>query len=176
VFPLDVTDELAVAECFASLAQQYGGVDICVHAAAYLSDQGTIATGPVGEFWRAFEVNVKGSFIIAQHFLRNARLHSSSSNSSEGESKSESERRPVLIGINSLIAHLPASIVEQCPASYASSKIALAKLYEYVASENPGVHCYSLHPGIVETEMAAKSDAMAPPQKDNPFLPRDEGK
>ncbi|EXJ56039.1 hypothetical protein A1O7_08970 [Cladophialophora yegresii CBS 114405] len=158
-FPLDVTDEAAVGDCFASLTHRYRGIDVCINAAAYLSDQGTIAAGPVSEFWKAFEVNVKGGFIVAQQFLRNG--------SRDGS---------VLIGINSLIAHLPASIVEQCPASYASSKIALAKLYEYVASENPGVRCYSLHPGVVETEMAAKSDAMAPPQKDNPFLPRDEGK
>lgn len=156
---MDVANEPEVAKCFAEIASQYGPIDVCVNGAAYLSDKGTIKDSPLDEFWRAFEVSVKGGFIIAQHFLRNA-----------------SQQGAVLIGINSLIAHLPASVVEQCPASYASSKIAVAKLYEYVASENPHVRCYSLHPGVVETEMAAKSDAMAPPQKDNPFLPRDDGK
>jgi NAD(P)-dependent dehydrogenase (short-subunit alcohol dehydrogenase family) len=103
-------------------------------------------------------ITVKGGFIIAQHFLRNA-----------------APTNPVLIGINSIIAHLPASSVDQCPASYGSSKAALAKLYEHVASEFRHVRCYSLHPGIILTDMAAKSDAMAPPREDNPFGPRDDG-
>jgi NAD(P)-dependent dehydrogenase (short-subunit alcohol dehydrogenase family) len=50
------------------------------------------------------------------------------------------------------------------PASYAVSKIAAAKLMEYIASENKdkGVRAYALHPGVIETEMSLKSLEMAP--------------
>lgn len=55
---------------------------------------------------------------------------------SERESKAVEEEnwQPVFIALNSFLAHLPASAVSTAPASYAVSKIALAKLVEYVAS------------------------------------------
>ncbi|KIX03319.1 uncharacterized protein Z518_06871 [Rhinocladiella mackenziei CBS 650.93] len=158
-YSLDISDEKSVADCFNDVRTKYGPIDICLNAAAYLSDQGTVKDSPVSEYWASFEIGVKGSYIVAQQFLRHCSDHDA-----------------VLIGVNSLIAHIPAVHVDSAPASYASSKIAAAKLYEYVAVENPHVRCYSLQPGIIETDMSRKSIEMMPEesQKNNRFLPFDD--
>lgn len=154
---IDISDEYAISSLFTNISRDLGPLDICINGAGYLSDAGSIALSPLSNFWPAFEINVKGAYIIAQQFLQHASAN------------------PVLIGINSLIAHMPASEVEMAPASYATSKIAQAKLYEYVAAENPRMRCYSIHPGVVKSEMSRKSVSMAPSGKENPFEPWDDG-
>jgi NAD(P)-dependent dehydrogenase (short-subunit alcohol dehydrogenase family) len=47
--------------------------------------------------------------------------------------------------------------------SYASSKLALNKFIEILAAENPDIRFHTIHPGIVETDMAAKSDMKGMP-------------
>jgi NAD(P)-dependent dehydrogenase (short-subunit alcohol dehydrogenase family) len=157
IYSLDIVDEMKVASCFAHFVKTHGPIDICINSAAYLSDKATIRDGSVEDFWASFEIGIKGAFILAQHFLRNC-----------------SRTGAVMVGVNSLIAHMPASQVDAAPASYASNKIAAAKLYEYVAAENPHIRCYSIHPGVIETDMAKKSADMMPPGP-NPFLPWDSG-
>ncbi|KAJ9612933.1 hypothetical protein H2200_002874 [Cladophialophora chaetospira] len=159
-YPLDITDESTLENCFREVSQKYGTVDICVNAAAYLSDKGTIKDSPVSEFWASFDIGVKGTYIVAQQYLRHCTR----------------SKDPVFIAVNSFIAHLPGSMVETAPASYASSKIAVEKLVEYMAKENPDVRSYSLHPGVIETAMSKKSAEMMPEElrKNNPFLPYDD--
>lgn len=160
-YRVDVTDEKAVADCFRDVTFRYGRVDVCVHAAAYLADRATIKETKLSEFWSSFDVGVKGTFIVTQQFLNHC-----------------SDKDPIFISVNSLIAHLAAVHVDSAPASYAASKIAVAKLAEYTASENPHIRCYSLHPGIIETDMQRKSVAMMPEEsRENlPYLPFDDGK
>lgn len=160
IYPVDISDEDSVAKCFGDIETKYGPIDVCSNAAAYLSNKGTVRDSKVSDFWASFEVGVKGSFIVAQQFLRHC-----------------SDQDPVLIGVNSFIAHLAAVHLETAPASYASSKISVAKLIEYVAKEEPGVRAYSLQPGVIETEMSKKSVAMLPEEKQeaHPFLPWDDG-
>lgn len=158
IYSVDISEETGVTSCFKNFVDTHGPIDVCVNSAAYLSDKATIKDGSLADFWASFEIGVKGAFILAQQFLRNC-----------------SRAGAVLVGINSLIAHMPASQVDAAPASYASNKIAAAKLYEYVAAENPHIRCYSIHPGVIETDMAKKSADMMPPGP-NPFLPWDSGK
>ena len=98
-----------MVRCFDDVQQKHGAIDVCLNAAAYLSDQGTIKDQPVVEFWASFDIGVKGSYMVAQQFLRHC-----------------AEAGAMLIGVNSLIAHMAAAHVESAPASYASSKIAVA--------------------------------------------------
>jgi NAD(P)-dependent dehydrogenase (short-subunit alcohol dehydrogenase family) len=42
--------------------------------------------------------------------------------------------------------------------SYVSSKIGMTKFVEVLAAENPDVRFHTIHPGVVETDMAAKSE------------------
>ena len=148
-YALDVSHEGQVRYVFEDVQARYGPVDIAINSAAHLSDKGTIHETSLQNFWAAFEVTCKGGFLVAQHFLRNC-------NSSENGGD-----LPVLISFNSLLGPMPATAVTTAPASYASSKVAQGKMIEYVASENQGkVRAYSVHPGIIETEMSTKSVEM----------------
>ena len=139
-YPVSIGDEDAVESSFSEFAKASGPIDVCVNTAAYYSNKATVKDGDLADFWEAFEIGVKGAYIIAQQFLRNC-----------------SDTGGVLIGINSSGALLPASSFTPSPASYASHKIAAAKLYEYVAVENPQIRCYSIHPGVIETDMSRKA-------------------
>lgn len=159
-YSVDITDEQAVADCFRDITFRYGRIDVCIHAAAYLANKGTIKDTKLSEFWASFDIGVKGTFIVTQQFLHYCSEHS-----------------PLLVAVNSLISHLAAVHVDSAPASYAASKIAVAKMVEYTAAENPHVRCYSLHPGVIDTDMSRKSIAMMPEDKreSQPFLPFDDG-
>lgn len=52
--------------------------------------------------------------------------------------------------------------------SYATSKLALVKLVEILQHENPDMRIVSIHPGLIATEMFAKSEMQG--------LPIDDGK
>ena len=149
--PLDVSSQENVKAVFDAVAKDHGPIDVCVHGAGHLSEPGKLHESTLSNFWDSFEVNVKGSFLINQAFL--------SQPAPEG-------RERVLIFMNSLIAHLNAKTSKTAPASYACSKLAQAKLMEYIASENDdrkGFRTYACQPGIVETEMSNRSVDMSPP-------------
>ena len=54
---------------------------------------------------------------------------------------------------------LPADVVPKLT-GYMSSKIAQAKLMEYIAYEHPEVFVCSVHPGVVETQMLREAGMM----------------
>ena len=53
--------------------------------------------------------------------------------------------------------------------AYLSSKLALHKVLEFVAAENPTVFAAALHPGMIETDVFRKSGG------DKEMLPMDSG-
>jgi short-subunit dehydrogenase len=75
----------------------------------------------------------------------------------------------VVLGITSgLASALPTSMLPASSA-YAASKLALCKVMENLAAENPDVFVATVHPGMVETAMFTKSGAKAD------SLPMDKG-
>jgi NAD(P)-dependent dehydrogenase (short-subunit alcohol dehydrogenase family) len=145
IYSLDITDQESATKVFQDVRVNCGPLDIVINSAGHLSDKGTIAESSLSNFWNSFEITVKGGFLIAQNFL-----HHCSSND------------PVLISMNSLLAHFPAEHVGTAPGSYASSKMAQGKMIEYVAKENVGkIRAYNVHPGTIVTDMSTKSVEMA---------------
>ena len=145
VYSLDISSEDEVKQVFQAVKTRYGPLDVVVNSAGHLSDKGTIAESSLSNFWSAFEITVKGGFLIAQSFLHNC-----------------SGNDPVLISMNSLLAHMAAEQVGTAPGSYASSKMAQGKMIEYVAKENVGkVRAYNVHPGTIITAMSTKSVEMS---------------
>lgn len=61
-----------------------------------------------------------------------------------------------IINISTLAAHLP---YVPGGSSYAISKLAGTRLFDYVANEYPEFFVLSLHPGVIETAMQAKAAA-----------------
>ena len=134
-YAADITDERAMNAAFASTGRK---IDILVHNAGYLPDMEPIAKSELAEWWRGFEVNVKGSFIVTQAFLKNA---------AEGA---------VLVNLTTGVAHLPAFPEYS---SYATSKLGGIKFFEMVQAENPSIRVLNVHPGVIKSDMSDKSTA-----------------
>lgn len=141
VAALDIVDRSGVDSVFA----RHAPIDVVVHSAGYLEGPNKISDGRFEDFWRSIEVNVKGPWNLAHSFLKHARQDTTGAD------------RPAFIAMNSCLTHFPASFIQTASASYAVSKVAAAKLTEYLAAENPHVRAYNLHPGVVITEMSRQS-------------------
>lgn len=131
----DIVDEKAMNAAFASVGAK---IDILVHNAGYLADTTPIATSDLAEWWKGFEINIKGSFIVTQAFLKHA------------------AKDAVLIALTTGIAHLPA-----LPdySSYGTSKLGGLKFFEAVQAEHPDVRVVNVHPGVIKSDMSDKSAA-----------------
>ncbi|KAH9822071.1 [Pyruvate dehydrogenase (acetyl-transferring)] kinase 2, mitochondrial [Teratosphaeria destructans] len=145
-YSLDVADAAAVARVLTDVKSTLGPIDTLVNCAAHLSDNSEVTDADISDFWRAFEVNVKGTLILVQQFV-----------------KHKSDIDPVYISISSGLAHIPPAVSRvKAPASYPSSKIAQAKLIEHFAQENAGLlRAYSVQPGIIDTALSARGLEMA---------------
>lgn len=147
IFAADVLDESAMNAAFtelkaASPAQR--GIDILVHNAGYFASLTPIAaeSADTAEYWKSFEINVRGSYITTRAFLATLRPKSP-------------ETEPVLIASSSSgICFFPPP-----PgfSSYGTSMVAKARFFESVAVENPDVRVHNVHPGIIATEMGQKA-------------------
>jgi NAD(P)-dependent dehydrogenase (short-subunit alcohol dehydrogenase family) len=132
----DVTSPTSVNAAFDIILRLFGHIDVCVSNAGYLSVPGLAARADLDDWWKAYETNVKGSLLIPQAFLSNAK---------EGS---------YLLHTSTSMGHAPA--VESGASAYSSSKLAATKLFEYLALENPGVHIVNVQPGLIGTALALK--------------------
>lgn len=159
----DVSVEADVAHAFAP-AVGTGGVDIVVANAGYLPDPGPIAAAATAapaagegdseftsDWWKAWEVNVKGLFLLARQFLASARGPGA-----------------VFVNISALAAH------NNPPMSgfsaYSGSKIGAARVVETMQLEHPDFRFYNVHPGVVASDMLTKSGL----EKSKEDIPYDE--
>ncbi|OQV07501.1 hypothetical protein CLAIMM_11926 [Cladophialophora immunda] len=137
---LDITNALAVREAFNTVEAVVGKIDVLVNNAGYQNVNKPVLDIDIDEWFRCFEINVKGSFLVALEFLRHCK-----------------ERDAVLINLSSILAHYG---VRQghCTghSGYCASKIAITKAMDIVQEELPTVRIVNLHPGLIATAMSAK--------------------
>src|SRR5437899_9505867 len=62
----DVSDAVAVERVFSEIKTQFGAIDILVSNAGYLPNIISVKTTPVDEWFKGYEVNVKGALIVSQ--------------------------------------------------------------------------------------------------------------
>ncbi|KAI8161649.1 putative transporter [Colletotrichum sp. SAR 10_70] len=139
-FAVDVCDEQVVKSTLSQIVSKYERIDIVIHAAGALPPLGPLATVPLDDLWRAFEVNIKGFLTLAQAML------------AVTTSDQDRSSQPVLIVLNTA-----GSIMSPLPGmgGYVASKMSSLKLAEYVASENKDkLRVISVHPGLIRTPMA----------------------
>lgn len=139
---------------FQRVLSEHYHIDILIHGAGHFAQPGSLAVTPLSNFYSSFDVHVKGSFLLNQAFADH-----------KGTAKDQ-----VLVCMSSFICHLDATASKTSPASYGISKLAQAKLVEYIAAEHAnapdpktGLRAYAVQPGIVVTEMSDRSVEMAPP-------------
>lgn len=134
-FVVDVIDVSAVEEAFSATANMYGKVDVLINNAAYLDSLGSIAECSLDDYWRCFEINVKGPIVTTQAFLKVGTPNAT------------------VINIISAAAHVP---YVSGFSGYGAAKVASTRIMEFLQHEEPGLRVFNLHPGTIPTDMAKK--------------------
>lgn len=145
----DLTSETEVEATFKQAIDRFGIVDVVVHAAA-LSVEGSAGTLDPTTWFNGFEVNVKGSYILAHYYLK-----------------------AVEKGTLIFLGTLGASFAAPGLSSYSASKLALMRFVEILNVEKPDLRVFTVHPGIIEqteTGRGGKIDAFAAFAKDKGIL------
>lgn len=150
LFPVDITDQAAIKEAFSTIESELGSVNVLVNNAGYQPDIQLYRDATLDEWWKGFEVNVKGSFIVSQEFVRRAALATSK------------VATPTLINTSTVLAHwgIRHGYVNG-HTSYSGAKIAMTRAMEILQQEEPWLRVFNIHPGLVATPMAAKSGTTA---------------
>lgn len=148
-FLSDTTDVEATQKTFSSIMERYGRVDVLVNNAGYVDTHEPVSTSDLDDYWRCFEVNVKGPIIVTRAFMAIA------------------DPGATVINVSSSAALIP---IIPSVSAYAASKIASAKVMECVHYENPAIRVFNLQPGTVETDMAKKAGITDGPDAGGMFL------
>ena len=135
-FVADVLDEKALNAAFAETAKQFGGVDVAVANAGYLASPALAADADVDDYFKAFEINIKGTLLTFRAFVANK--------------SSSKEPEPVFISVNTAGAH--AGLFPQM-SSYAASKMGQAHMVSHFQAEYPDVRVVQFHPGMVSARL-----------------------
>ncbi|KAH8799789.1 hypothetical protein F5884DRAFT_868883 [Xylogone sp. PMI_703] len=143
----DVIDKSKIQEVFTNTKAQFGSIDVVISNAGYLPDSAKIRDADIDDWWKTFEINTKGAFIVTQAFIQHANPGAT------------------LINVNSAIAHVPHM---GDFSSYGASKLASLKVAEATQAEHPEFRVYSVQPGLIETETSSKSHT---PEEDTAELP-----
>lgn len=107
--------------------------DVFINCAAFSSPTPTTIQGSdEDDWWKAFETAVRSVQHFSKSFMPKARPNAT------------------YISISSTTALYHAQSAPKVSA-YASSKLAAAKLDEYLSEENPRLRVFTLHPGLIKT-------------------------
>ncbi|KAI1452018.1 NAD(P)-binding protein [Annulohypoxylon moriforme] len=133
---MDVSNPASVKDAARALEEKWGRLDILIGNAGFLAKYEKILDGDEDEWWKSFEVNVRGSYLVAKSFL------------------------PLMLkGGDKTIINMSSTGVSHFHtggSSYQISKFALLRLTEYLMAEyaDQGLLTYSIHPGGVATDLA----------------------
>lgn len=159
----DVTNERDVKAAIERCVDTYGGIDV-VHAnAGYLNAFTKIGESDPDDWWKTWEVSIKGTYLVIRHGLRHlidsARKHEATGGSG---------------GHLVLVSSIGAQFLSPGASDYQTAKHAINRLCEFVNVDHgdDGVKCFAIHPGGVPTALALNM----PPERhaaliDSPELP-----
>lgn len=133
---MDVVSEASVALAAEQVKQACGHLDILVNNAGYLEEWLPIAESNPAEWWRSWEVNIKGTYLVTRAFLPLLL---------QGSQKT-------IINVSSKGAHK----TFRGASAYQTNKFAVLRFTEFLAVEygDEGLVAIAIHPGGVVTELA----------------------
>ncbi|KAJ9608855.1 hypothetical protein H2200_006626 [Cladophialophora chaetospira] len=138
-FVLDITNTQSVKEAFNAIEAVVGKIDVLVNNAGYQNLGRHVLDIDIDEWFKCFEINVKGSFGVALEFLRHAKPDA------------------VLVNLSSIMAHYGVRLGHSRGHSgYSASKTAITKALDIIQEELPDIRIVNIHPGLIPTAMAAK--------------------
>jgi NADP-dependent 3-hydroxy acid dehydrogenase YdfG len=132
----DVVSAPALEKALTAHAKAHGKLHVLITNAGYMSSAGSIASSGAGDWWAGFEVNVKGNFNLVRAFLPHTVADA------------------VVLSTNTAAAHLP---FFPGMSGYSASKMATAKVFEYLHHEYPEMFVLNIQPGVIKTGMSAKA-------------------
>ncbi|KAM0522523.1 hypothetical protein ACHAPE_002114 [Trichoderma viride] len=148
----DIAKEDEVKSLFQKI-NNVGFLDILVASAGYLPEPGKIAVTETSDWWKGYEINVLGTYLLAKYFIN----------------QSQAPRgKPVFIGVNTGANHLGPAAGPM--SGYLTSKIATASVVEFFQAEYPDIRAFNVSPGMVQTDMSAKSNVKGYAFDDSPSL------
>ncbi|KAH8893104.1 NAD(P)-binding protein [Thozetella sp. PMI_491] len=133
---VDITDKHSVEAAFDKIKAVFGHADILINnAGVNLEGEGNlVGDEDPDDWWRNFEVNTKGTFLVTRYFIRQL----------------PSKETPATI-IN--LVTLAAWKIFPHLSGYGISKAGALQLAEYIAAGYPNITNISVHPGLVDTDM-----------------------
>ncbi|KAJ7367387.1 hypothetical protein DFH08DRAFT_837371 [Mycena albidolilacea] len=134
---LDVTSEQSVRNAAEAVEKVFGpSLDVLITNAGYLEAWTPLAEGDTKEWWKSWEVNIKGTYLTMRYLLPLVL-------------KSETKTLVTLSSAGGHHTTLGAS-------AYQTTKFATCRLTEFADAEygDQGLVAISLHPGGVKTELA----------------------
>lgn len=138
---VDVTDPAAVAGAVEAVESELGQVGLLVNTAGVAGEGGPTWEKDPAAWWRVFEVNVLGAFLLARAVLPGMCARGSG--------------RIVNVGSNAAFFRLETDWDARIDSAYQASKAALVRLTEALAAEarGHGVSVFAISPGMVKTSM-----------------------
>ncbi|KJX94851.1 nad-p-binding protein [Zymoseptoria brevis] len=138
---LDVTNDKSVAAAAEQIESTFGRLDICINNAAYGETFKNIAESSVDDWWRGWEVNVKGTYLVTRALLP---LLLNSENGLK-----------TIVNVSSLGAH----VIMPGGSGYPAGKLAVLRLAESLCVEygEKGLIAFGIHPGSVMTDLASSA-------------------
>ncbi|MFT3700869.1 MAG: SDR family NAD(P)-dependent oxidoreductase [Agriterribacter sp.] len=133
---VDVSNETQVAEAFRKVEQKHGGIDIVINAAGIVGPTSTkITEFETKDFDKIYEVNLKGSFLIAKYALTAMKKKGT--------------------GRILLIASIAGKEGNPGMVGYSATKAAVIGLAKGVAKEfaDTGITVNALAPAVIKTAM-----------------------
>lgn len=138
----DVRNEEQVMAAVTDCVAQFGGIDVADANAGYLGPWEKIGESDPASWWRTWEVNIKGTYLVIRytlpHLIRSAKKHDE-----EGSTG----------GHLILLSSIGGQLLTPGASDYQSSKHAINRLCEFVNVDHgeDGIKCFAIHPGGVAT-------------------------
>ncbi|KAH7132419.1 putative oxidoreductase ucpA [Dendryphion nanum] len=147
---LDVTSESGVQNAYEAVRSLFGRLDVLVNNAGASTAWTPIITSNPTDWWRTFEINIKGPYLLLQAFLPLL--------------LETAEKHTTVVDVVN-VSSIGANIMTPDSSQYNVSKQALSRLTEYVDQEyaERGVVATSLHPGGVWTKLSRQEEERLTP-------------
>lgn len=133
----DISDQHAVSAAFKDIKSNIGTVHIFIPNAGLLTNPHSITKSNIDDWYKLFDVNVKGNFNLVKSFLTVAAPDA------------------IVLNVSAGMAHF---YTYKHSLAYHSSKLAAIKIFDYLHTEYPNFFVLNVHPGILKTGMANKTD------------------
>jgi NAD(P)-dependent dehydrogenase (short-subunit alcohol dehydrogenase family) len=155
IYGTDATQKDEVNAAFETIKQRVGAVHVLVNNHGYkpkvAPKNSAIKDMDVDEWWKCFEVNIKGAFNMTQAFLHCKAVDA------------------VVVYVTTALSHF-----DGFPNSsgYSSSKAGGVRVFSTLQAEHPELRVVCLHPGVVNTGVVrdSKVAGMADDGKFQPYL------